>query len=641
VSDVGSGAVVVGAPGSEATSEAQPVARSTIERARTARASGLFARLGPGGRGLAHLGAIRVHGPDALSFLHSQVTNDVEGLAPGQGNRSARVTRQGQLVDLFSLHRLPDADGAPVLLLVLERERVAPLLADLDAVLFADRVVLEDASDAYLWLAAQGPDAPGWLDEALPAVEAGAWSRATPGSIAAPAAESAPAGTWVVARSLTGDAGLLVLLPAGAEDAEVCAARLEGSAQAAGLAVLDEPERSAVIELLRVEAGIVRIGPDTAGRRRILPETGLEQQTVSYTKGCYLGQEVIARVRTYGRLPFALRGLVLDCEEHGEAIEERAALLAAAPPPGADLVLEDGTKVGQLASRTLSPVQDAAVVYAYLDKTHRTPGQRLRVRLGDHVVEASVALLPFYDVPGQGERVAFLYDRAVRAFAEGREDEALGLLEEALRLDPGFSDGYEAVGVMLGRSERFHEAIDIFKRLEEIAPDAPMVNTNLSLYFMKIGDKETAEAEAAKAMQKGMAQRSGQAVDGAKLDEVLAEQRRADAERKKAMFGQVLEIDPDDGIALFGLGSALSVLEEWERAAEVLERAAAVERDNSAVFLARGRALEHLGRTGEAERVYREGMEVASRKGDLMPLKEMEHRVLLLSGSGASEPPAP
>ena len=68
-----------------------------------------------------------------------------------------------------------------------------------------------------------------------------------------------------------------------------------------------------MLELLRIEAGIVRVGPDTRGRKRILPETGLEQHTVSYTKGCYLGQEVIARVRTYGALPFGLRGLVLEC----------------------------------------------------------------------------------------------------------------------------------------------------------------------------------------------------------------------------------------------------------------------------------------------------------------------------------------
>ena len=62
--------------------------------------------------------------------------------------------------------------------------------------------------------------------------------------------------------------------------------------------------------------------------------------------------------------------------------------------------------------------------------------------------------------------------------------------------------------------------------------------------------------------------------------------------------------------------------------------AQAVDAENSAIYLARGKALEYLDRSHEAEKVYRAGLEVASRKGDLMPLKEMEHRVLLLSGQG-------
>jgi tetratricopeptide (TPR) repeat protein len=165
-----------------------------------------------------------------------------------------------------------------------------------------------------------------------------------------------------------------------------------------------------------------------------------------------------------------------------------------------------------------------------------------------------------------------------------------------------------------------------------------MVNTNLSLYFMKIGEKETAEAEAAKAMQKSMAKSSGRSLDGESLDAVLAEQKRSDALRKKEMFAQVLEIDPEDPVALFGLGNALSVLGEWDDAARLYAAAAQAQKDNSAVYLAWGKALEQLGRQREAEPIYRAGMEVASRKGDLMPLKEMEHRVLLLSSAyGAGE----
>ena len=303
----------------------------TIELARRARESGVWIRLGGDATGPASLGAIRARGADALAFLHSQVTNDVEGLAPGQGNRSARVTRQGQLQELFSVHRLAD-DPEPALLLVLERDRVGPLEASLDEVLFADRVVLEDVSNAYVWFAVQGPAAAGVLDETLPA-PAGSFAEAPSGSIVQPTGDGVPDGTQVIARSLTGDAGYLVLLPADAPGLEAAEARLASAAEAGGLAHVEGAAADALLEVLRIEAGVVRIGPDSAGRKRILPETGLEGQTVSYTKGCYLGQEVIARVRTYGKLPYALRGLVLSGDELLGDAPDATELLAALPEP--------------------------------------------------------------------------------------------------------------------------------------------------------------------------------------------------------------------------------------------------------------------------------------------------------------------
>jgi folate-binding protein YgfZ len=600
-----------------------------LELGRTVREVGFFARLGGEGVGMACPGVIRVSGGDALSFLHSQVTNEVEGLAPGGGNYSARVTLQGQLVELFSVHRVDGAQESE-LWLILERDRIAALLAEFEAALFTDDVQLVDASGDYRWSTLQGPGSAELLDGIWPDAEA-PWSHSKNYSIRAPGGEGTPPGTRVISRSLGGDRGFLIALPMDADESVALEERVRLAAGAANFQLLEEPARSKVLEVLRIEAGVVRIGPDTQGRKRVLPETGLEQYAVSYTKGCYLGQEVIARIRTYGALPFGLRGLVFESTGQGIEAAREAKILERLPQEGEPLILEDGSKVGQIASRTLSPMMDAAVAFAYLDKAHRTPGTELRIRLGDVSIGAKVELLPFYSAPDLADRVAWLYDRAVRHFAASRENVALEMLEEALRLDPSFSDGYEAVGVMLGRSERFHEAIDIFKRLEEIAPNEPMVNTNLSLYFMKIGDKESAEAEAARAMQKEMAQKSGRTVDSEALDRVMAEQQQADARRKKEMFGQVLEIDPDDPIALFGLGNAAAALGEWESAVAAYARATGAETDNSAIYLAHGKALEQIGLGGRAEAVYRAGMEVASRKGDLMPLKEMEHRVLLLA----------
>ena len=232
-----------------------------------------------------------------------------------------------------------------------------------------------------------------------------------------------------------------------------------------------------------------------------------------------------------------------------------------------------------------------------------------------------------------GARVAHLYDRAIRVFAEGDEAKALGLLGECLAVKPSFSDGYELFGVILGRSGRYHEAIDFFRRLEELAPEEPMVHTNLSLYYMKLGDKTQAEEESAKATAKQFRQTRWKDRTQAEIVEEQSESRRREAGRKRTMFGQVLQFDPEDPIALFGMGGVLGTLGDHAGACEHLSRAAGVDANNSAIYLRWGKSLEVLEEAEQALEVYRRGMEVASRRGDLMPLREMEHRVLLLEAT--------
>ncbi|RLB92358.1 MAG: hypothetical protein DRH76_11400 [Deltaproteobacteria bacterium] len=183
--------------------------------------------------------------------------------------------------------------------------------------------------------------------------------------------------------------------------------------------------------------------------------------------------------------------------------------------------------------------------------------------------------------------------------------------------------------MILGRLAKYHEAIDIFRRLEEVAPAEPMVHTNLSLFYMKVGEKEEAERQLALATMK----KFGVGVDPRQAAEMAAQERHTlhqEAERKKNMFAEVLAIDPDDALALMGMGQALDVLDETEAAADCLLHAIAQQTQNSALYASCGKVLEKLGRVTEAAAVLRAGIAVASRKGDLMPLTEMEHRLRLL-----------
>ncbi|MEC7240957.1 MAG: tetratricopeptide repeat protein [Myxococcota bacterium] len=558
---------------------------------KSAREKGLVCAVDDEAFGLADLTAIRAAGPDAARFLNSQLTNEVEGLEPGRGNLNARVSRTGHLEHVFSLHRM----SAEEFFLVGETTSAAELLQSLDRFLFADKVEL--TLEQGQWIHLQG----GKVESLLPEDLRHEFDAVIMDS-----------GDLAVRRSLTGEPGLLVW---GKPDATDWIRR----AQAVGMEAVGSVAYSEGLETLRMEAGGIRVAADFAGAKHLLPETGLEHQAVSYSKGCYLGQEVIARVRTYGSVPRALRAVLLDT-----SVDE-------IPASGSNVLNSEGKKIGQWSSRTESLEAEGVLAYAFLNRDSRTPGNRLRIQLESGVAEAAVALLPLYRAKDSRERIATLYDKAVRVYARGEVEQALDHLEAVLRLDPAHADAYELIGVMLGKTGRFHEAIDFFRRMEEVAPDEPMVNTNLSVFYMKIGDKQTAEDQSGIATQKKFRQTKWKDKSTAEIAEEQAIAARKGAERKLVMFAKVLEIDADDGVALFGSGTSHAVLGQWQDAAASFARAVEVDEQNSAAHLGLGKALEALGKPEAAVEAYKRGMEIASRRGDLMPLREMEHRVLLLS----------
>ncbi len=596
------------------------MARSALELSRAARDGGLLA----GWDKVPGLGAILAAGPDARSFLQARLTSDVNALDPGQGQLAAKLTGKGELIAYFSLHRLPDrGQPFPSYLLLLESRSLPLLLADLVSTVISEDVLLEDASAEFAGVMLHGPQAAVvaaaacGLDAAPGLPEYGVTARGDEGL------DDFPAGAILVSRSFTGDPGRLMLWPRGQVDPKLIG-NVHAAATAAGFVDFNvEPAAAEAWRWLMLEAGWPRPDTDFVPGRTLLPRTGLEQQVVSSVKGCYPGQEVVARIRTYGSVPAALRGLVFEAL----AVDD----LAGFPAPGEALLEAGGTKAGAWASSGFSAVWGAPIALAYLDRKHRTPGTRLALTVDGVPAEALVILLPFFQATDATERARHLHDRAVNLFSGGKDAEAIALLEEALRLDPARKDAFEALGVILGRTERFHEAIAIFRRLEEVAPEEPMVHTNLSLFYMKIGDTVEAENQKAMATMKRFAG-LGDPAELGKMEAAEKDARRQDAQRKQTMFGEVLELDPDDPLALMGYGQACAALEDHAAAAVHLGRALDQQQDNSAVYAALGRALEALGRLEEAADVYHRGVAVASRRGDLMPLKDMEHRLLLLSG---------
>ena len=216
--------------------------------------------------GLAHrfrrAAVLAVSGPDRESFLQGQLTQDVRGLRPGDARPAAGLTPKGKLLYAGWLVAEPER-----LLLVLPGQEAASILAHLARYAAFQQAAVHDLTPERLLLGLYGP---------------GAAALAAPAETARLPAE----------REIAG--GLLA--PADRRDA------LESALRAAR----SVPISRATAEVLRVEAGRPRFGTD-ADATNLVDEVGLGD-AVSSTKGCYVGQEVVARLRTYGRVSRRLVG---------------------------------------------------------------------------------------------------------------------------------------------------------------------------------------------------------------------------------------------------------------------------------------------------------------------------------------------
>jgi folate-binding protein YgfZ len=307
-------------------------------------------------------GKIEVAGKDRATFLHGLVSNDVKGLAPGQGRETALLDVHGKITALLVVHCLPER-----LVLETDRQLAGPLLAAIDRYLFSERAELEDVTPASGILTVAGPAARKIVEQAIGAAvpDLARWQHVT-----APWEET---GIRVVRTEETGEEGYDLWAPT-----EVLG-RLWERLREAGA----RPVGREAWNVLRVEAGVVRYGVDVDASTLLL-EAPLPE-SYSLNKGCYLGQEIIARVTYRGQLNRKIVGFRFT--------DSRV------PPAGAPVLVE-GRRVGRITSAVLSPALGVALGLGFLRREHHEPGTRVEVREGDEPLPASlhaeVAALPFY-----------------------------------------------------------------------------------------------------------------------------------------------------------------------------------------------------------------------------------------------------
>jgi tetratricopeptide (TPR) repeat protein len=195
-----------------------------------------------------------------------------------------------------------------------------------------------------------------------------------------------------------------------------------------------------------------------------------------------------------------------------------------------------------------------------------------------------------------------------------------------LSFDSSLADAYESLGVMLGREEKFQEAIEWMDKLLIVNPQSVLAHTNKSLYLMRLGKIEEAEAEKSLATVKSFAVFGQEA----KVKKQLAEELKKKEEevlRREKMFLQVLEIDEEDTIALYGMSDIFFQRKDFQSAINNLEKVIAVDPKYSTAYLLLGKAYEAKGDVEKARSVYQAGIVLASKRGDMMPANEMQSRL--------------
>lgn len=317
-----------------------------------------------GGAGLIDLssarGRIRVSGSEAVMFLNGLMTNDMKTLAANRWMPSVFPTVQGRLIGAVRVIR----GSEPSFLIDTETVSHDAVLKTISRFTMAGDFKVSDVTAETALLTVQGQTAGEVIDKVF---ETSA-SEIPANGVSEIQWQNVP--VTIMRASHTGENGFDILVDS-SQKAELLQALETAGAQ---------PISEDTLEVLRVEAGIARFGRDI-DEAHVVPETNLDN-AVSYTKGCYVGQEIIVRIKHRGHPAKKLTGLRFETDAQVES--------------GAIINSTENQEIGRVTSAVISP-RMGSIGLGYIRYEHLAEGTRVVVSDG---INATVTALPFVGTNG-------------------------------------------------------------------------------------------------------------------------------------------------------------------------------------------------------------------------------------------------
>ncbi len=302
---------------------------------------------------MSNLGRLTITGKDRVSFLNGLLTNDLAQVKEDGGQHSALLNPKARLLADLYLYRQPDS-----ILVDTGSSPASKIKESLDRFVITEDVQIRDATSDLVLVTIQGPRSSQTIKETL-GIEVADLK---------PFHHKALGPSFIACRDRTGQGGYDIFMPS--QEAE---AVWQGFLLKAGDPGL-RPVGANAMEILRLEAGYPKYGVDV-DENTIVLEAGFKD-AISFTKGCYMGQEVVARATHIGRVNKQLVGLEIDATE---------------PPSTRSKLKSNGVEAGFTTSAAFSPGLGKVAGLAYANRDYAKEGTRLLVEYGDKPLPALVA----------------------------------------------------------------------------------------------------------------------------------------------------------------------------------------------------------------------------------------------------------